>query len=306
MSQDIYASFGVSGGVTSSSPEQLAHDQSMLELDVSARDGDDAIILQGGEDVSLPNTLDMGEEEESTIVEFNTEGGEGDSNTTLELDESTDAADPDADLGDDVPLDAAPDELVDLSKQCSEYAEGFDSMREQAISAGLPEATAARIQAEYDESNELSPESYEALAKAGFSAGFVRSFIAGQEAMADKYVGSIVAYAGGQDKFNRTIAHLQGNSPDSVQMLYDAIESHNLVAVKEIINLANASQTKKFGKAPARTVTNVAKPAARTAQTAVVGFESPAEMVTAMKDARYGRDKVYTSQVEQKVRFAKF
>lgn len=273
-SADVYASFGVNSAVMSSS-DPVEHEQNMLELNVATRDGDTSIDLVDAADI--PN--EEGEEEES---ESDLEEGE-------EGEEFKPLGEPD-------------EELTKASQQLDDYASGFDEMRNQAIKAGLPEAVASRIEAEYEADGKLSDDSYEQLAKAGYSAGFVNSFLQGQEAVAEAYIAKIVGYAGGKEQFDRVVAHLKANSPNSMDALYDAMERQDLNTVRTVINLGMASQTKKFGKQPERTLNRRgAVPAGRTAPAKVQGFESQNEMVKAMSDKRYGRDKAYTAEVEAKV-----
>ena len=283
-SADVYASFGVNGAVISSSdPEE--HEQNMLAMDVSARDGDASIeLVQDTEEESEGEQEEEQEEQED-------EGSEGDQ-----------SGEDDADQGEFQPLGEPDEELTKASEGIEQYATGFFELRAQAIQSGLPVEVADRIESEYEADGHLSDDSYAKLAKAGYSKGFVDSFIQGQEALSQTYVAKIVAYAGGQDQFDRVLSHLKANSPGTVDVLYDAIERQDLNAIRSVINLGMASQTKKFGKQPSRTITRRnAAPAGRVATTQVQGFTSQNEMVKAMNDKRYGRDMQYTAEVESKV-----
>lgn len=277
-SADVYASFGVNSAVMSSS-DPVEHEQNMLALDVATRDGDASIELV---DLDAQPEGENGQEEQE-------EGSEEDLEEGAEADEFKQLGEPD-------------EELTKASQQLEEYASGFDEMRSQAVKAGLPESVAARIEAEYEADGKLSDDSYAQLAKAGYSAGFVNSFMQGQEAVAEAYVQKIMAYAGGKDQFERVVNHLKANSPDSMDTLYDAMERQDLKAIRTVINLGMASQAQKFGKQPERTLNRRgAAPAGRTQQAQGQGFESQNEMVKAMSDKRYGRDVKYTAEVEAKV-----
>ncbi|WP_053269391.1 capsid assembly protein [Pseudomonas chlororaphis] len=285
-SAEVYASFGVNSAVISSS-DPVEHEQNMLELDVATRDGDASIDL-----VDNSETLDT---EEEAAQEEQVE----------EQEEQGDAEPPEE--GDFEPLGEPDEELTQASKQLEDYATGFEEMRNHAIKAGLPIAVAERIEAEYEADGKLSDDSYAQLAKAGYSAGFVNSYLQGQEAVAEAYVSKIVSYAGGKEQFDRVVAHLKANEPHSMDALYDAMERQDLNTVRTVINLGMASQTKKFGKQPERTLNRrSAAPAGRATTAKVEGFTSQNEMVTAMRDKRYGRDKAYTAEVEVKVINAKW
>ncbi len=282
-SADVYAAFGVSNAVMSSS-DPVEHEQNMLALDVAARDGDASI------DLVEPHEEEQEEEEEE----------EQESSDDEQQETQDDQGQPEA--GEFEPLGEPDAELTKASADIEEYATGFFELRAQALKAGLPAEVADRIESEYEADGHLSDDSYEKLAKAGYSKGFVNSFIQGQEALAQTFVAKIAEYAGGKEQFERVIAHLKANSPETVDVLYDAIERQDLKAIRSTINLGMASQVKKFGKQPARSLNRrSAAPAGPTPSQKVQGFESQTEMVKAMSDPRYGRDMKYTAEVESKV-----
>ena len=283
---DIYAEFGVNGAVMSSN-NITEHEQNMLALPTSVRDGDESIemIQEEPEEVSEQEQ----EEVEKKADEAEQEAEENGDGAEEGADEFTPLGEPDA-------------ELVESSRQIDEYAEGFQQMREQAIKAGLSADVADQIEAEYERDNKLSEASLKALEAVGYSRGFVRSFINGQEALANTYVAQIQAYAGGPEKFQQILAHLNATSPDASSALEKAIESQDLHAIKTIINLGMASRTKKFGKTPERSVTKRAPAApAQTRKSTVEGFASQREMIAAMSDSRYQNDPAYRTQVEARV-----
>lgn len=284
---DIYAEFGVNGAVMSSN-NITEHEQNMLSLPTNVRDGDDQIDTLGAEEQGNDQELEQEEEQEE---EEGSEEGEQDGS------QEEDGADSD----DFTPLGEPDAELVQSSKEIDEYAEGFQQLRAQAIKLGLPADAAAAIEAEYETSQTLSEASLVALEAVGYSRGFVRSFIAGQEAVASKYVSQIQAYAGGKEKFDQVLSHLKANSPDAVVALEDAMGRQDLAAIKTLINLGMQSRTKKFGKAPERSATNRASAPTPQNRQGVEGFASQREMVKAMSDVRYQNDAEYRRSVEAKV-----
>jgi hypothetical protein len=276
---DVYASFGANSAVMSGSSIE-EHEQNMLSLPVDVRDGDDSIVMTTDEP---GDELQEGDEEDQG--ELNEEG----TDEGADSDEFTPLGEPDA-------------ELVEASQAVDEYADGFQQMRAQAIKAGLPLEVAEQIEVEYEADNKLSEASLKALEKVGYSRGFIKSFISGQEALASTYVAQIQAYAGGPDKFKAVMAHMNANSPDAAEALSDAINNQDLKAVKTLINLGMASRTKKFGKTPERNISKSAPASApKGKQAGPQGFESQREMVKAMSDPRYQNDSAYRSQVEAKV-----
>lgn len=272
---DIYAEFGVNSAVISgNSPEE--HSQAMIEKDVAVRDGDDAITIEQPEEEGAPS--------EEEVIEM--EGGEGDP--------EGEPVESDFDAVGDTPT-----ELVSASQELETNEQGFHEMVEQAVSRGLNEASISRIQEEYS-TDGLTDKSYAELAEAGYSKSFVDSYLRGQEALVTQYVSGIIAYAGGQSKFDSLVSHLNATDPSSADALVEAMENRNLSMVKTIINLAAASRGKTFGKPAARSVTKRATPAAPV-KAAVDSFGSRAEMVKAMSDKRYNSDPAYRAAVERKV-----
>ncbi|MBH9196989.1 hypothetical protein I5K50_11570 [Pseudomonas aeruginosa] len=286
---DIYAEFGVNNAVMTSA-DQAEHEQNMLSLNVDARDGDDAINLIEPEDT----TEDGGEQPQD--ADEPTDGGEG---------ESTEESGGEPEEGFEL-LPEAPDDLKEASAAISAYADGFTALRDQAIKNGLTEEIAARIEAEYEEGG-ISEASYKALEKAGYSRQFVDSYIRGQESIADQFVAKVVEYAGGKDRFDKIIKHMQTTSPESTESLFEAIERQDLKAIRTIINLGVQSHTKKFGKAPARSVTKAAPaaPAKRSAP-AAEGYASRQEMIRDMSKSEYRLDPAFRAKVEARVAASTF
>lgn len=289
-SEDVYASFGVNGAVMSSN-NITEHEQNMLALPIDVRDGDDSITLEGellgpeDDDKGLEDKGDDSQDDPSDNPEGDEEGGD-------------EAADSD----DFTPLGDPDEELQRLSGEIDEYADGFSQMRAQAIKQGLDPSIAEAIEAEYAEDNKLSEKSLKALEAVGYSRGFVKSFLNGQEALATAYVAQVQTYAGGPEKFKAIVAHMSANSPDAVEALDKAIQEQDLKAIKTLINLGMASRTKKFGKAPDRSVTKRAPATSQQpASKGPEGFPNQSEMIKAMSDPRYQNDATYRATVEARV-----
>lgn len=292
-SENIYASFGVNNAVMSSG-DPVEHEQNMLALDVRARDGDTSIELTQPE-----------EQEEEQPEEEQPQDEEGSDDQGQEEGEQ-EGAEADQE-GDFEPLGEPDEELKAASAAIDEYADGFVSLRQQAITNGLSEEAASQIEAEYETDGKLSKASYDALAKAGYSKGFIDSYIKGQEAVAEAFVTKVVDYAGGQAKFQSVVAHMQATSPESVEALHEAIERQDLKAIRTIINLGAQGISKKLGKAPSRSVTAKA-PATQQVRKAPAaeGYSSQAEMVKDMSSPKYRLDPAFRAKVEARVAASQF
>lgn len=297
---DVYASFGVNSAVVTG--ENIAeHEQNMLALDVAARDGDDAINLVEDEEEHVErdlydNTDPFGEDDPDRIQVRIGEDGEPVEDT---VEETTEEGDEEF-----TPLADVPAELTTASDQLAEHEQGLNDMIETAIERGLTAEDIEAIQNEYEESG-LSEESYAKLAQVGYSRAFIDAFCRGQEALVDAYVASVKEYAGGPEKFDALMGHLETSNPEAAASLMNALETRDLGTVKAIINLAGASRAKTFGRQPTRSVTTRAIPAKPQAPKQE-GFANRAEMVKAMSDPRYRLDAAYRRSVEQKVYASNF
>lgn len=291
---DIYAEFGVTNATMSTSQEE--HEQNMLALNVDTRDGDDQISLSEPEE---------GPEEEHEDVPDEQEDQPDESLEDEDGDDSDEQSDDDAPQGDDQEfksLGEPDEELKAATAQINEYAEGFESLKDQAIERGLDAAIAADIVAQVDAGEALTEAQLVALEAAGYSRQFVNSYIKGQEAITQSYADSIIKYAGGKEQFDAIMTHLKATDPSAEDALYGAIERQDLALIRTMINLGMSGRTKKFGTAPARNLARKAPASApKAARTKVEGFSSKTEMTKAMSDPRYGRDTAYTQNVEQKV-----
>lgn len=288
---DIYAEFGVTNATMSTSQEE--HEQNMLALDVDARDGDDLISLKAPEGEPEEHEEEQEEEEEEHEEEQEEETEES------EEDDQPQEGEDDQEFK---ALGEPDEELKAATAQINEYAEGFESLKNQAIERGLDATVAAAIVAQVDSGEALSEAHLVALEAAGYSRQFVNSYIKGQEAITQSYADSIIKYAGGKEQFDAIMSHLKATDPSAEDALYGAIERQDLALIRTMINLGMSGRTKKFGTAPARNLARKAPASApKAARTKVEGFASKTEMTKAMSDSRYGRDSAYTQNVEQKV-----
>lgn len=291
---DVYASLGVNSAVMSGGTVG-EHEQNMLALDVAARDGDDAINLVD-EDATERDPYDTSdpfgqEDDEDRIqVRIGEDGEPSEPEVTEEVVEGDEEF---------TPLSDVPEDLSAASTQLGEYEEGLQSMIDTAAERGLSAEAIVRMQEEYADEG-LSEQSYKELEAVGYSRQFVDSYIRGQEALVDSYVAGVKEYAGGADKFDALMTHLETANPEAAESLMNAIEQRDLGTVKAIINLAGESRAKQFGRKPTRSVTQRAIPAKAQAPK-VEGFENRAEMVKAMSDSRYRTDAKYRAEVERKV-----
>lgn len=276
-SNNVYLEFGGSPEAITSDGTLSEHEQAMLEMDVTARDGDDSIELSSEEE---PIEIEDTETEDDDVEEPEEHKQETpqEANTTIE----------------------------EATKDLNEGREGFQSMVELAVQNGLPQEAVEAIIAEYIDEEQLSDKSLKILEEHGFTRKFVNNYIAGQQAIVDRMARGLVDFVGGGDNWNTIMHHLETSDTDSLEALQDALDNGKIKTVKTILTLTqkNINQTKdnKYGQKAQRSVSKSAKPQIQTQiNTGPKGFSNSQEMVDAMKDKRYSTDPKYRAEVEQRV-----
>lgn len=148
---------------------------------------------------------------------------------------------------------------------------------------------------EFNETGNLSAESYDKLLKAGYDKTLVDTYIAGQQALATQYETSVLNEAGGQDSYAEMVAWAKVNMTPAEQDAYNAaVGSRNLAHAKLAVAGLKAKFTADQGSEP-----NLLG-GKTTAQPADV-FESVAQVTEAMKDPRYQKDPAYRAAVQRKL-----
>lgn len=149
---------------------------------------------------------------------------------------------------------------------------------------------------EYAQKGELSSESYEKLAKAGYSKELVDQFIEGQMARAAQFESSIKNEVGGNDAYVEMVTWAKANlTPAEIDAYNAAVSSGNPQQAKLAAMGLRAQYEKANGSDPKRLLggTNAA------ASSDV--FESVAQLKEAMKDPRYKNDPAYRAKVQEKL-----
>ncbi|PTS86439.1 hypothetical protein DBR00_02470 [Pseudomonas sp. HMWF032] len=185
-----------------------------------------------------------------------------------------------------------------LEEQLASRQKSDEEIAERLKTAGIAFDDLAN---EFQENGDLSKESREKLAAAGYSENFVNSYIAGQVAMENRFISEVHSIVGGEAEFNKLLTFAKSNLSQKEADAFDkAVESGDLGLIGLSLTAIKAKQQAKHGTA------NKTLPGTLTTTAAVQGYKTQAEMTTAMKDKRYGRDAAYTESVIQKVASASF
>lgn len=276
---DVVEFGGESQAVDSSgSPSMQEYFAEMVEKDVPVRDGDDLISFY---------------EEPEDSEEDQVEDGIDDDTQPLPTIDFTPSANFEETIG-----------------KMEESQKGFEQMKDAVLQRGITPEQVQTMEVEFASDGKLSDESFDLLASAGYPKDFITNYIEGQRALSQAYVDGFINSVGGQQSFDNVVATLQSVSPDSLKILEDAVSNRDLTTAKAIISLAGSLQAQsvaqqqaahiqRYGQPAQRSITTIATPASTTLQPQ--GYRDKSEMVKAMSDSRYGRDRAYTEEVRSKV-----
>lgn len=151
---------------------------------------------------------------------------------------------------------------------------------------------------EYDKNGSLSEESMKKLEEAGYPKSVVSAYIAGLEATAEKFVNDVVSHVGGADKY-RQIAQFIATSGQA-DAYNSLLEKGNLSEIKLALDGFRARMHARTGSTGRSILGGGGSGKVNN------GYGSKQEMVKAMSDKRYGRDKGYTMEVQRKVMNSSF
>lgn len=198
------------------------------------------------------------------------------------------------DKPEDSPKEDTPESQKQVQDKVNQSKQALDEIGADLSGKGVdPEA----LLNEYNSKGELSAESYAKLAEAGYSKAIVDAIIAGQAAAADSFSRAILDHAGGPEAFKALTEFAQTNSPATVTAYNAAIERQDIATATALLDGLKASRDAKFGT---RNPQIEARPTP-SAAAKVEGYASQADMIKAMSDPRYSRDRAYTQEVERKV-----
>lgn len=153
------------------------------------------------------------------------------------------------------------------------------------------------LEKEYTDNGELSKESLEALEKAGYPKSVVDAYINGMEAEYERLANHVVESVGGVEQFTKLQNFAKTQNADYQKMWNDTMNSGNVLAIKTMLSGIQSDMIAVQGTQKS-TIMGSGSTGAGSGDT---GFSSRQDMIKAMSDPRYGKDKAYTHAVEQKV-----
>jgi hypothetical protein len=150
---------------------------------------------------------------------------------------------------------------------------------------------------EFSQNGELSAETLTSLEAAGFNKAAVDTYIAGQQALADKLTSELETVAGGKKQLAATLEWAKANmSADEIAAYNDAIDSGNLNRAKLALTGVVSHYTQANGVQP-----NLIEGGESARSTDVAPYESNAQIVKDMSSKEYKTDPAFRRKVERRL-----
>ena len=161
----------------------------------------------------------------------------------------------------------------------------------------------AEYEVEYQDSGALSEESYTKLEKAGFNKDLVNSYLAGQQALGEKFAETVFEMAGGQEAYSELMVWAKENLPDTAKIAFnEAAKTGSLETVDLMIAGIVAKRDAAGGGSGPKALVHGDKSGSDS-----TGYNSVDEMVKDMADPKYVEgNPAFHKMVDRKLANAKF
>ena len=154
------------------------------------------------------------------------------------------------------------------------------------------------LAAEYDKDGALSTDSLAALEKAGYPKAVVDAYLAGLDALADRYVQEVKNLAGGEENYARLIQFIGSQPQNVIDGFNAAIQTGNIAQIQLALAGIQAQMTAAYG------TSNPSVMAGAQGAGTPTGYQTTAEMTKDMSDPRYQTDPVFTQEVYRKIQYS--
>ena len=202
---------------------------------------------------------------------------------------------PDPTASEDTPQEEAEkpqDSAAEVEQEFANQKQTDETIKKELTAKGLDFDALAD---EYDKTGSLSADSLAALEKAGYPKQMVDAYLAGLDAMADRFVGEVVKMAGGEDSYKALAQYLQTQPKNVIDGFNAALQSGSMAQIQLAIGGIQAAMTKQYGTA------NPSVMAGQQGRGAAQGYQTTAEMTKDMSDPRYQTDPAFTKEVYRKL-----
>lgn len=255
---------------------------------------DNDTTMQDEGSAGIPTDIQVTHTGSSTIVEVGT--GEGSTESAInenDNNEGTNTTEAEDTSSHNEPNPV--DENQGLQDAVNKHDDAVAKIGEELTKKGVD---FTKVTEEYANTGTISDKTKEVLAKAGYPAEVVETFIQAQKVLEANFENAIYSLAGGKENFHNITQWASKNlSNAEITSFNQAIDAGNFGIVKLILDGIQSKMVAKQGTAKPSILGGNAKTVGVTNQ----GFSNKADMVKAMSDPRYGRDPIYTREVERKV-----
>ena len=152
---------------------------------------------------------------------------------------------------------------------------------------------------EFAEKGQLSDESYEKLAKAGFDKTTVDAFIEGQQAISRERVAAAHEVAGGPEAYSNMTEWAKTGLNRAELDAYNTAVGGSHEEMLQAVNGLKARYESEFGRPPRLLGGNGSG-------NTPGGYESQQQMVDDMRDPRYARDPAFRAKVTRRIALSNF
>ncbi|WMM95333.1 scaffolding protein [Roseobacter phage CRP-125] len=147
---------------------------------------------------------------------------------------------------------------------------------------------------EFASSGELSDDSFDELSKMGYPREMVETYIKGMQSAQTADANAVMDVAGGPEGYQDLTSWAKDNMPENELLLYNQMVETGTDNAKMAVEWL-MSKREAAGDVEPNLLSGKSQAPAKDE------FRSTAEVVAAMKDARYGKDPAYTRDVEEKL-----
>ena len=200
----------------------------------------------------------------------------------------------------DTPLPAQPEDTP-LPEENPKEALEQDFQKQQGTEQEVKTALSKSgidfdaLAAEYDKDGALSAESLTALEKAGYPKSVVDAYLAGLDALADRYVQEVKNLAGGEENYARLIQFIGSQPQNVIDGFNAAIQTGNIAQIQLALAGVQAQMTAAYG------TSNPSVLAGAQGAGTPTGYQTTEEMTKDMSDPRYQTDPAFTQEVYRKL-----
>ena len=188
----------------------------------------------------------------------------------------------------------------DLAKSYAELEKKLSSPQENASETDVAEQPQSeapvfdKFATEFADKGELSTDSFSELEKMGYPKEMVETYIKGMTAAQTADVDAVMQTAGGNEGYTELTEWAKTNMDEKELNLYNSMVATGTDNAKMAVEWLMSKREAIEGVEPTL-ITGKARAASKDE------FRSTAEVVSAMKDERYGKDPAYTKDIEQKL-----